>query len=105
MPKLPFHRRFNININIEEAQRRFVNRATNQIFGGLFEHDIDDEIVRSLVLWQIANDFGEEYSWDNWFDSYVEDDFEKCLHALESSYSALELTKHRSKLESLISSR
>ncbi len=102
MTELPFHKRFNIGIDIREAQRRFVNRVKNHIFDNLFQHDVEENIVRGHVLWQIANDLGEEYEWNSWFDDYVEDDFEKCLHALESSYSGLKSQKHQVELEGLI---
>jgi len=102
MKTLSFNQRFNISVNLPETQRRFVNRVKNYIFDSFFEHDIEEKIVRGQVLWQIANDFGEEYDWNNWFDHYVEGDFELCLHALESSYSGLESQRDKTELESLI---
>ena len=102
MTKIPFHKRFNISVDTKEAEKRFVNRVKNYIFDSLFQHDVEENIVRGDVLWQIANDFGDEYDWDNWFDYYVENDFQKCLQALESSYAALKSMKQRAELDNLI---
>jgi hypothetical protein len=96
--KIPFHNRFQINVDLKETHRRFVNRVTNQIFDGLYQHDIKEEIVRGRVLWEVANDFGEEYDWNNWFDDYVKHNYEKCLHALEAAYVGLKSKKHRAEL-------
>jgi hypothetical protein len=102
MKKLPFHKRFGISLDLSEVQRRFVNRTKNHIFDGLFQHDIEEKTVRSRVLWRVANDLGEEYDWNQWFDDYIEDDYQNCLRALEAAYSGLGSKKHRNLLNRLI---
>jgi hypothetical protein len=100
--RLPFHKRFAIPIESDEAKRRFVKRISNQVFQNLFGHDIDEKIVKGHVLWGVANDLGEDYDWDRSFEFYVESDFLKCLQVLESSYKALDSAKHKQELSDTI---
>lgn len=98
----PFHKRFNISIDLEEAKRRFVNRIRNLVFDSFFVHDVDEEILRADVLWGIANDLGEEYDWDGTFEDFVLNDFERCLQVLESAYQALASQSLKRQLSDLV---
>jgi hypothetical protein len=82
-----FHERFNIEVGLNEARRRFVNRALNLVFlSFLYEFSNTDEIVL-----EIATVLGETYE-DSDFDSlkeYIDDDFHKTLLAIEALFSAI----------------
>jgi len=83
----PFHRRFNIDVGLPEAQRRFINRVKNQIFHAFF---VMDEKLKGKKWWyvrNVANNFGEEWrgSYQD-FSDFVSNDFVKCLQALEVIY-------------------
>ena len=97
-----FLKRFNIQISVNDAQRRFINRVENQIFENFFQQDIEEKIVRSEILWKVAHELGEAYDWDKWFSSYYKLNYLPCLHTLEVSYSALKTKKQRTELSSLI---
>jgi len=101
-PSAPFHERFNLRIGDGSARRRFLNRITNYIWDGFFQHDVDEKIMRGQVLWQIANDFGEEYEWDDSFEDYIKGDYYRCLHALESAYHGLNAKARKADLSGLI---
>ena len=70
-----FHERFAIKINREEAERRFVNRAHNLVFGDLD----DDEFTKS----QIATALGEKYEELEEIEEIIQDDFHNTLKGLE----------------------
>jgi len=70
-----FHERFAIKINREEAERRFVNRAHNLVFGDLD----DDEFTKS----QIATALGEKYEELEKIEEIIQDDFHNTLKGLE----------------------
>ena len=97
-----FLKRFNIEIDLSEAQQKFINRVENQIFEGFFQESIEEEVVRSEVLWLVAHELGELYDGDKWFDFYHEGDYLTCLHVLEISYAALKAHKDRAELSSRI---
>ncbi len=97
-----FHKRFQIHITIETEINKFINRVTNHIWDGFLTHDIDNETRRGHVLWQIANDLGEEYDWDASFYRYTRKDFYRSLHALESAYKALLTKKQKTTLSNYI---
>ena len=101
-PPAPFHERFNITIGVDSAKSKFLNRVKNYIWEGFFEHDVDEDITRGNVLWQIANNVGEEYDWDGNFDDYIAGDFHRCLHALESAFEGLNTKAHKAHLTELI---
>jgi hypothetical protein len=70
-----FHERFNIEISAEEARKRFVNRAYNQIF----EWSSDPDSRRA-----IANALGERYMRYSKVEKYIGNNFDKCLQAIEA---------------------
>jgi len=98
----PFHERFEIEFEIDEAKRRFMNRISNQIFDGFFENEFDEETIKGTILWKVSNVLGESFYWGKHFYSYVGKDFHKHLQAIEVSYNALEDDALKRELESLI---
>ena len=81
MNKLPFHSRFQINVDLKRPGGRLVNRVTNQIFDGLFQHDVKEEIVRGHVLWEVANDLEKSTTGTIGLMTTSSTISEKCLHA------------------------
>jgi len=100
----PFHERFDIQLRIDEARGRFLNRVHNHIFDNFFNDPamISDDTKRGLVLGNVADVMGEEFDWDNDFDDYVEGDFYRCLQVLEASYDALRGVRQKEELTQLI---
>ncbi len=103
-PQTHFHERFEIEIGIDEAKRRFVNRVRNKIFGQLLGEDKSSYyIIHRETLRDLAHGLGEEYTTIKSFSQYIRDDsqihginyggdvFHKCLHALEVIYKSLSL--------------
>ena len=82
-----FHERFEIEVGTAEAQRRFVNRIRNYVFGNVFKGSLDFE-WRSEIAWQVANALGEQYEYSS-VEYYVKGDYYRCLQALEVMYRAL----------------
>jgi hypothetical protein len=83
----PFYKRFNIDVGLPEAQRRFINRVENQVFHAFFALD---EKLKDKKWWyvrNVANNFGEVWKggYQN-FSDFVGNDFLKCLQALEVIY-------------------
>lgn len=95
----PFHVRFNIDIPIDEAQRRFVNRIANRVRIIASAICFNDTLDR--LLWDVEAALGEPHSaqielgidgiptfvW-RWR-KVVGDDFLRCLHAIEGFYKGL----------------
>lgn len=77
-----FYHRFDLNIDLDEAQRRFVNRANNVILEAFlnehFPYDLD-KIRRRIVT-----ALGERFHPYKPIDGYIGDDFIKCLTSIES---------------------
>ena len=102
-----FHERFDIDLGVEEAKRRFVNRVYNHLSASVFEgeygfpaHDCD------CYMEAIASRLGEQFIPRQFYflkdiRSYIQDDFLRSLEALEGLYSALD-TYYKLKLESFI---
>ena len=85
----PFHERFYIQLDIGEARKRFLKRVHNRIFDVFFSTEVSEDTRSRFVLWQVANELGEEFDWDKEFDNYVKGDFHRCLQVLEISYNSL----------------
>ena len=92
-----FHERFAIRVNIEEAKRRFVNRALNLVFNSfIYEYSDDYHIKR-----EIATRLGEKYDYWDRIVNHIEGDFHRTLLALEAVYDTV-VSYQKSELESLI---
>ncbi len=96
--KPPFHQRFNIQINIEEAEERFINRILNQIEQQLSELARLEASPSQWVLaskYRVATRLGIEYQ-DNWiFHKYVRHNFYNCLLALEALYETFSIKEYK----------
>jgi hypothetical protein len=107
-----FHERFEIPIGDKDAKKRFVSRVRNRIFEAFFQANISDDVLQREILWEVANALGEEYirislgNYDKYieisFDSYIKDDFHRCLQALEVAYQALRGKNQKKKLNDVI---
>lgn len=97
-----FHERFDIELDIDEVKKRFMNRISNQIFDDFFENKFDEETRKGIILWQVANVLGKSFYWDYGFSTYIGMDFHKYLQAVEVFYNALVDDALKRELESLI---
>lgn len=79
-----FSQRFDIRIDSEEAQRRFMNRIENTVFYEIYYDREDDE--RAETERQIAMKLGERYDSETSLDDLTENDFYKYLQAIEIFY-------------------
>ncbi|MBA3472828.1 MAG: hypothetical protein H0T57_06280 [Rubrobacter sp.] len=94
-----FHERFDIDVGVDEARRRFVNRVSNNVFSFLESpppfnpaKGADREHPRRVtqIHRHVANVLGEKYDSLKCLDSYVVNDFYRCLQTLEAVYLAVE---------------
>ena len=86
--KEPFHKRFNIEVDIEEARRRFVNRANTLLFNLHEGHwSIDALLENQPILPRVVAALGEEYTGKP-ISYYIRGDFQRCLQAIEAYYEA-----------------
>ena len=80
-----FHQRFNIEVGIEEARQRFINRVYNMIPGLVnLAKEIDEQL-----LWRLANKVGVEFRGQNSLLEFLSDDFYDCLEILDSTYQLI----------------
>lgn len=101
----PFHQRFNIQVGIEEAQSRFINRVMNKI-----EQDLESLLKFGPVghnkeaMYNVASRLGVEYDVNRTFHKYVGNKFYDCLIVLEAIYEVFirENSYEAQKLVSLI---
>jgi hypothetical protein len=86
----PFHQRFDIEVGLETAKQRFVNRVLNAIdseMNGLAtKHEYPYRYDKEMVY--VANVLGEEASGANCFKVYTGTDFGTLLLCLEALYAA-----------------
>ena len=81
-----FHQRFSIQVGVEEARERFVNRVLNKI-----EEDLDSLLRFHTVghyekaMYNVASKLGVKYK-PEVFHQYVRGDFFGCIQALEALY-------------------
>lgn len=81
----PFHQRFNIEIDLEEAQRRFMNRVNN-----LLPYCFNRATTNDHQLpWKLATILGMEYRGENKLEHFLPNDFYSCLRTLEVAYSVI----------------
>ena len=84
-----FHERFELDLGVDEAKRRFVNRVLNFLI-----NDIHIVACRRYGLdgWaslerHICSKLGERWNGMGCLSSVVNSDFEKCLQAIEALYA------------------
>lgn len=90
-----FHERFNVEVGVAEARRRFINRVSNLIFDRFVGTHFT--ISTSELIIQVADALGERHpdfvfrstlDQRQQFDELVQSDFYRCLQALEALYRA-----------------
>jgi hypothetical protein len=81
----PFHQRFNIEIGLEEAQERFMNRVHNMMPAIFHGAKVNDH----TLPWRLANTLGIEYQGADRLEAYLGDDFYSCLRTLEATYELM----------------
>lgn len=94
-----FHKRFNIEMDLKEAERRFVNRVENVIFDGLLSKfsDRDMEHVSRLV----ATILGERYEdGEDDLTTYTKEKFLPTLHVIEDLYEVI--PSKRSEIDEIV---
>jgi hypothetical protein len=104
-PVPPFHQRFNIEVGIDEAQKRFINRVINKV-----EQDLGSLVRQSTVgenkkaMYNAANKLGLGYYSGHTFSLYVSYGFYECLKVLEAIYEvfAVEAAGQAEALSNLI---
>ena len=84
-----FHERFELDLGVDEARRRFVNRVLNFLI-----HDIKIAACQrnDLNEWvslerHICSKLGEQWRGMDCLSSIINDDFENCLKAIEVLYA------------------
>lgn len=85
----PFCDRFDIHFGADEARRRFINRAKNQLFSASFA--VNDHL-REQKWWYarcVASELGEEYVGIDDFSFYFKKDFFRCLQCIETIYERM----------------
>ena len=78
-----FHKRFNIHVDLEEAKKRFVNRAYNHIFSSFSDFVRNIYKVEPLER-KICSDLGIRYDSNKDLHQQVGQGFEQNLQALET---------------------
>jgi hypothetical protein len=81
-----FHERFNIPFSMDEAKRRFINRAGNEIF----RKNEWNRTFHQLLLRAVATTLGEVFLIVKDFRDYIKEDFSNSLQGIEGIYSFLE---------------
>lgn len=85
-----FYTRFNIEIGLDEARRRFVNRAQNLVFTDLLgKLNSIDRDYRFRILMEIATSLGEPYFYNSSAKDYTKENFQRTLEAIEAFYKAM----------------
>jgi hypothetical protein len=85
----PFHERFEIDVGTEEAKRRFVNRANNEVFDYLlseFRPGSSSDYIYYGAKRAVASSLGIRYQQDKQIGFYVAGSYQRCLQALEAVY-------------------
>jgi hypothetical protein len=79
-----FHERFEIDVNMEQAKERFVNRAYNSIFYHFFTKLNENDRYNATLA--IASALGRKYKYRQKLENLIGSDFYNNLHALEAMY-------------------
>ena len=79
------YQRFNIEIGLEEAQKRFINRVNNMM-PAIF---VWAKGVDYRLAWKLANTLGMEYQKQDTLEHFLGDDFYSYLETLEALYKVI----------------
>jgi hypothetical protein len=91
----PFHERFDIDVGIDEARQRFINRVSNLVLDRTYYGLGDLDRVtnkggnRIESLREVASALGDRYRPNERYDYYVKGDFRRCLKVVEALYKSL----------------
>ena len=94
-----FTKRFEIDISLEEAKQRFINRAYNLVFNKFFYRLTDSQ--RYAIHGEVISSLGDKYEYYKTIPDHVGDDFLRNLQALERFYQECPIF-YRDELYSLI---
>jgi hypothetical protein len=95
-----FYHRFDLSIGLDEAQRRFVNRAKNVILETFLftQYPLEyDEIKRRIIT-----TLGERVKRYTSIDDYIEDNFYKCLISIEAVALRVYAGSHREEFDQIV---
>ena len=97
---MKFHERFDIAVGLEEAQKRFVNRAFNEVwhYSGYVRSDASRMSIESWheIERKVMSALGRRYTTMDRLSKQVGTDFHDNLLALEVLYAALDLSRRPS---------
>lgn len=85
-----FYQRFDIKMNLAEAQKKFVNRASNLIFEDLYYHVLGNPNEMNQMKRLIASAIGEKFYYEQSLDDLLHNDFHRCLRAIETFFKFAE---------------
>ena len=97
---MKFHERFDIEVDLPQAKRRFVNRVHNEIFLSFLSRFLVDD--KSNLDRAVASALGEKYRWSQYLDDLVGSDFLRNLQAIEALFAVLSNELQGQKLNLLI---
>ncbi len=96
----PFHLRFDVSVNVQDAHSRFLNRVDNLLFTNFIEGDENRELQ---AYWKIANVLGEGFKSYNNFKYYAKGQFLRGLQCIEAAYDSLTSEEQKTRFESSLS--
>ncbi len=92
-----FHERFGLDLGLEEARLRFINRVDIRVLG---DYWYKGEEGLSNILKQIAFHLGDEQKGST--KPYYQKDFLKCLRTIEALYKSLKQQENKADLDTRI---
>lgn len=93
-----FHTRFRIEVPLEAAKKRFVNRALNRVFDSYMWRLQDPHSIKRAIVTALG-----DYCYDHKdLQQYIADDFHRCLLALEALYYAVPDGRSAGQVDGLI---
>lgn len=87
-PKLPFHKRFDIDVAVDDARQHFINRVLTIVPRFMRGHHTIE--AYKLKLRHIAYLLGERYYLELTLENCVNNDFYQCLRTLEAAYEVID---------------
>src|SRR2546422_4671678 len=84
-----FHERFDINVGVEEARRRFRNRVKNLIYQSFLHDMFGYDTDCKNVIRHVVSKLGDEYNYSIPLEKHIGDDFFKNLQAVEAMHSVI----------------
>ena len=97
---MKFTERFAIDVNLEEARRRFVNRVYNRAYLSFFLDLSDNERYR--IHKEIVSAIGVKYQFRENLSDQIGNDYHRNLQALEVLYNSIDDSYYRDKANNLI---